>query len=124
MNAFYSQCSNQTDAMIKNSSATLREWGSLIRAKYDADNLHLSRYDGDNRFDGFVRGVEGINVSINGLQDTIVTLGQSVQFLREEIRDVRQENSLLRTEIQTMRENAGYTHVDPSILQATVNQPN
>ena len=95
MNAFYSQCSNQTDAMIKNSSATLREWGSLIRAKYDADNLHLSRYDGDKRFYGFVREAGGISASTNGLQDTIVVLGQSVQCLREKQRDMRQENSIL-----------------------------
>ena len=76
MNTFYSPCSNKTDGMIENSSATLREWGSLIRSKYDVDHLHLSRYDCGNRFDGFVRGVKGIYVSINGLQDIVVAVGQ------------------------------------------------
>ena len=54
MNTYYSQCRNKTDGMIKNSSATIREWGSLIRSRYDSYNLHLIRYDGENRFDGFV----------------------------------------------------------------------
>ena len=113
--------------MIKNSSATIREWGSLIRSKYDSDNLHLSRYDGENRFDGFVRGVEGLKGSINGLQDTMVGLVEAVQYLREEQREMRQENNMLRNEIETLK-NQGQnsstsTHVDPSTLPSSFKTP-
>ena len=89
MNTFYLQCSNKTDGMIKNSYDTLRERGSLMRAKYNADNLYLSRYDSDNRFEDFVMGFEEISASISGLQDTIAALGQSIQYLREEQRDMQ-----------------------------------
>ena len=125
MNTYYSQCRNKTDGMIKNSSATIREWGSLIRSRYDSDNLHLSRYDGEDRFDGFVRGIAGLKGSINGLQDTILGLVESIQYLREEQRDMRQENNMLRNEIETLK-NQGHnssTHVNPSTLPSTFKTP-